>query len=433
MQRDEIDELLHQGKEAARRADHSLALIHLRKVVEADPENEVAWLWLSAVVESDEDRRLCLENVLHLNPTNEAARRGLRQLRASESEEPQDASPIVIRRVPSLTPAGAILYPERQDKSWRWEDRIALRQETAVAGFSAESSFNDVWQRDVDLCAYCAAELSEDDRRCSGCGRRLEHTSFRYPKASNNLIIYCVLILGIAQIALATVILTLLSHGSPATLAWHSLVFAIMIVLAAGLAFRRFWAYVASIVALLMVLTAILFGRYLGPAVDDSLAQLTGREFFLLVNDRPITLFVGPLGNLLRYLHYLAVPLALLVALFRVGPDFERLRGRIVARLDRGISDASHFYGAGADYGARGMWATAALHFQRAAALEPANAFYQRALGEAYAKLGHYQRSIDVLESANRLTRDPEIRATIDRQIVEMRRLQARVQSEAQL
>jgi hypothetical protein len=122
-------------------------------------------------------------------------------------------------------------------------------------------------------------------------------------------------------------------------------------------------------------------------------------------------------------LQYLAVPLALIYAILRVGPDFERVRQRRVAGLDRGISDASHFRGVGASYAERGMWATAVLHFQRAVALEPSNPYYQRQLADGYAQLGHYHRCLDVLESASQLTTDPERAADIRHRMAEVRGL----------
>jgi hypothetical protein len=412
---------LERGIEAARRGDDALAFKYLKAVVEAEPNNEVAWLWLSAVVVENDDKRLCLENVLVLNPDSEPAKKGLGRLAATAEEEPQADGQLVRQKVASLTPAGAILYPERQEKSWRWREPSELQQ-TTFTGISAESSYDDVWQGSSDLCAYCATEVAQDENRCHGCGRALWTSAFRYPKASNNLTIYWVLILGVAQIALALVLVNLLGGGSPASLAWQTMVFISMALLAVGLAFRRFWAYLASIVALLMALTAMIFGWLLGPAVDDSITQLTGREFFLALAETPYAMFARPLSDLLRLLHFLAVPLALLFALFRVGPDFERVKSRRVAALERGPSDASRYYGAGADYAQRGMWASAVLHYQRAAALEPARPFYQRVLGEAYAQLGHYHRSLDVLESARQLTRDPKVRAAIEQRIAEVRR-----------
>jgi hypothetical protein len=295
-----------------------------------------------------------------------------------------------------------------------------LRQ-TEIAGYEQQSAFDDIWQGDDELCAYCAALIGADDNRCPGCGRKLAATAFRYPKVSSDLLIYWVLILGIGQMSLATVLLNLLSHGSPASMAWQATVFLSLMAIVSGLALRRFWAYVGSLVVLLLILASMLLGPWLGPAVDNSLSGLAGRDFFVQVSGTPYALLMGPASDLLRILQYMAAPLALLYGIFRVGPDFERVGERLSARLDRDISDASHFHGAAAEYGRQGMWASAVLHFQRAAALEPSNPFHQLELGEAYARLGYYQRSVDVLESASQLTRDPELKANTERRISEIK------------
>ncbi len=49
----------------------------LEQMLETDENNEQIWLWLTSVVDTDEDREVCLENVLALNPQNVVARRGL--------------------------------------------------------------------------------------------------------------------------------------------------------------------------------------------------------------------------------------------------------------------------------------------------------------------------------------------------------------------
>ncbi|HSD83689.1 MAG TPA: tetratricopeptide repeat protein [Anaerolineae bacterium] len=75
-----IDALLKQGIAAARAGRKDEARQQLLQIIELDEENEQAWLWLSGVVESDADRRVCLENVLTINPANAAAQKGLRLL-----------------------------------------------------------------------------------------------------------------------------------------------------------------------------------------------------------------------------------------------------------------------------------------------------------------------------------------------------------------
>jgi hypothetical protein len=75
-----VARLLQQGIAAAKAGRKDQARQILIQVTELDERNEQAWLWLSGVVESLEDRRICLENVLAINPGNTAAQAGLRLL-----------------------------------------------------------------------------------------------------------------------------------------------------------------------------------------------------------------------------------------------------------------------------------------------------------------------------------------------------------------
>jgi tetratricopeptide (TPR) repeat protein len=75
-----ISDLLQHGIAAAKAQRVDEARRTLMRVVELDEHNEQAWLWLSGVVESPDDRRVCLENVLTINPDNTLAQSGLRWL-----------------------------------------------------------------------------------------------------------------------------------------------------------------------------------------------------------------------------------------------------------------------------------------------------------------------------------------------------------------
>lgn len=81
----DVTATLNQAIAAAKAGHKAEARRLLEAVLEADERNEKAWLWLSATVESDEERSICLENVLTINPHNEMARKGLVALRATPS------------------------------------------------------------------------------------------------------------------------------------------------------------------------------------------------------------------------------------------------------------------------------------------------------------------------------------------------------------
>ncbi|MFN8455585.1 MAG: hypothetical protein U0401_13115 [Anaerolineae bacterium] len=68
--------------EAIRMGDREEGRQILEGLLESDEGNEQIWLWLSTVVDGDEDREVCLENVLAINSANGIAQRGLDALRA---------------------------------------------------------------------------------------------------------------------------------------------------------------------------------------------------------------------------------------------------------------------------------------------------------------------------------------------------------------
>ncbi len=75
-----IKDKLKEGIKAAKKRDLVAARTALYDVVDIDPKNEIAWIWLSSVAETIEDRQICLENVLIINPNNDYAKRSLRQI-----------------------------------------------------------------------------------------------------------------------------------------------------------------------------------------------------------------------------------------------------------------------------------------------------------------------------------------------------------------
>ena len=76
----DTSDLLQQGIALAKAGRREEARDILLRVVEQDERNESAWLWLSGLVDSDDDKAVALENVLTLNPGNEWAKRGLQLL-----------------------------------------------------------------------------------------------------------------------------------------------------------------------------------------------------------------------------------------------------------------------------------------------------------------------------------------------------------------
>jgi len=131
-----FDNRLELGIAALKAGKRDEARRLLLQLVEAEEHNEQAWLWLSGAVETDEERRICLENVLTLNPNQQTARYGLEKLRGEG--------------------------------------------ETAVSPSPPPPASNDIWDQSCDICAYCAHPITDADKKCPRCNRRLYQRSFRY-------------------------------------------------------------------------------------------------------------------------------------------------------------------------------------------------------------------------------------------------------------
>lgn len=86
----QVNDLLEQGIRAARAGNNAAARQALEEVVKLDQYNEKGWFWLAAVVDTVEEKRVCLGNVIVINPNNRRAQNLLNRL--EEEEIPQAGS-----------------------------------------------------------------------------------------------------------------------------------------------------------------------------------------------------------------------------------------------------------------------------------------------------------------------------------------------------
>ena len=75
-----VQGLIEQGQRALQAGDREEAQQFLMRATELDEGKRDAWLWLAAAVETEEDQRVCLDNVLVLNPENAQAQQMLAEL-----------------------------------------------------------------------------------------------------------------------------------------------------------------------------------------------------------------------------------------------------------------------------------------------------------------------------------------------------------------
>lgn len=101
-----VEAMVREGINAfkAGRKDEARAL--LLKATELDQYNEQAWLWLSGLMDTPDDQRTCLENVLAINPNNERASQGLAYLTGQTPSG--QASPFAASAPPPSMPPASL-------------------------------------------------------------------------------------------------------------------------------------------------------------------------------------------------------------------------------------------------------------------------------------------------------------------------------------
>ena len=110
------DELLQQGIAAARAGQQDLARQLLAQAIKANPNSEAAWIWMSSVVATNEQRIHCLRQVLVINPANELAQRGLKALGGAAqppAARPYEPAPAPVAPAPDAAPQPPVQAPPR--------------------------------------------------------------------------------------------------------------------------------------------------------------------------------------------------------------------------------------------------------------------------------------------------------------------------------
>jgi hypothetical protein len=259
LQADQVSELLCEGVAAVKAGQNERARDLLVRVVAHDDQNAQAWLWLSGVVESLEDRKVCLENVLNIDPDNAAARKGLawvqqqmqRQAEEQAASSPEEASPFTVSPEVLSTDAASLVpapespvvqrarTPVSHAAALLREDFVAAQPafeppETltpvaplpSVLGDSVESQpvpepepasppsiLRDEFTNEYG-CPYCAAATKPDDRKCKLCGKDLWVKFRKQEKPSGLLWVLLALQLGNGVYALAPVLVLLVLESS---------------------------------------------------------------------------------------------------------------------------------------------------------------------------------------------------------------------------
>ena len=110
----DVDRLLKEGVAAVKSGQRTKARALLREVTRRRSNDANAWLWLSGAVETDSERRECLEKVLEIDPNNPHAMKGLQKLPPRVA--PRAPTPVAAARpsTPSVVTAAPDPSAERR-------------------------------------------------------------------------------------------------------------------------------------------------------------------------------------------------------------------------------------------------------------------------------------------------------------------------------
>jgi hypothetical protein len=90
---------------AIKSGDKAGGLRLLTELVKSEPNNELAWLWLSVCFEDPQKKKFCLNRTLTINPANQSARRALEQMERPVAAPPANAA--TAPRPPVANPASS--------------------------------------------------------------------------------------------------------------------------------------------------------------------------------------------------------------------------------------------------------------------------------------------------------------------------------------
>jgi len=377
-----LEENLERGIAAAKAGNKREARRLLKAVVKADENQLEAWLWLSRIVDSLEEREICLENVLTLDPANAFAQKELARVRVAREAFFQPAYQVDEAEAPA-------------EPSF---EPVEAAPETVEAD---ERLFDNEW-----LCPYCLALTEPKDKQCPSCRQpfvfkrriREERTVWLWRS------IFLQLTVAFFTVAIGAGVFTLIVklNGVPNPIPYLPAYLGLPVNRPASLTefvlmlFPRwvFWGLIAfsGYSFLLMVLL------YLRVTYGNVLYLISGI----------VLLVLGIFSAILYYSSILVVVVAIVAILlgaaqlwlsYNLWDDFTIEQGRIRLRLDRDAKTGDTFFMSARKYIKLKMWGMALIHAQQAAYLAPKNVNCHATLALAFMRVNRYKLAQRVLKN----------------------------------
>ena len=375
-QREVAAHILPQAIAAAQAQDIGRARKLLTDVVVRDETCIEAWHWLSRVVDTVEDREICFQNIVMLDPGNEEAHQGLMVLQQAVAEatrSPWDALD-TLDEAPhpvASTLAGDILgVPYRAKHTTVTPKPEPFPEPPSVA----------VWANyeDPTLCPTCASPTRLEGRRCPRCRRHMwgrvrgsaERSQLLWIvillQTWNTIFAFALPFLGIFVVSLRLEIggtLELLNAylGRPSGLPAHVVGRAFAMLSQADLLMLGLPFLMGVIVTVMLFLRRRVVTYLL--LASGLLGLVGGIAALALLEQRTLALLIGAVG--------IGVALATMMLAIKLDDDFRSQRVRLGLVLDQGLRTGMDYLLRGRAYARQGDWALAAIHHRRAAGLMP--------------------------------------------------------------
>lgn len=432
---------LHQAIAAARDGRRDDARVLLLRTLEADPHNERAWLWLSGVVDDPGDVKICLENVLALNPSNVRARQGLEWLHArvglplppspspvqpGGTEREIDASAFSLTRlrayqatladVAASAPVAAIQTtpaPISAPAHQRVQTAAPASARAAVSGAIRAPTISAARLASIETddntipCPYCGAPTVEAQRRCTQCGGSL---LVRVAPPEERSLTVSALIWLWRGGAIATLLIALIfpalgtflyqenpARGFPIGILIPAVLLALVGMIgfsvAQHLAQRAVWAlYLAAGLTVAGLIAALAL-----VARPDAITGVLN----LLIGAAPLPSgWLAPLQTGGRFIGIGAMA-AHIAALALIVIGYNDIAGKL-ERFRHILKPSDHVthYNNGVALKNRGMWHAASIEWEWAVKKAPYDVTCLRALGLAYARLKQFDKARATLDRA---------------------------------